>query len=42
MVGTAFQIFDKMIITIVTHETEFWGFQQYTQVEDAHLRFCKK
>ena len=41
LASTAFELFDKMILPIVTYGAEIWVFQKYKQVEDVHYRYCK-
>ena len=40
--AVALELYNKMTIPLVTYGVEFWGFQQYKQVEDIHVRPCKK
>lgn len=35
-------LFDKMIVPILTYGSEVWGFENISILENIHLKFCKK
>ena len=35
-------LFDKMILPILTYGSEVWGFHSAPQIERVHLKFCKR
>ena len=36
------ELFDKLILPILSYSSEIWGFNKGTQVERIHLGFCKR
>ena len=38
----AFEIFDKMILPILSYGSEVWGFREYKCIEQVQIKFCKR
>ena len=41
-IETAFELFDRMIVPILCYGSEVWGYQMYYNIENVHVKFCKK
>jgi hypothetical protein len=41
-IDTAFFLFDRTVLPIITYGAEIWGFQQYNQIENVQTKFCKR
>ena len=41
-VSLAFELFDKMVLPILTYGAEVWGIRPYQAIEDVQIYFCKK
>ena len=37
----AFELFDKMVLPILTYGSEIWGYQYYDTIESVHFSYCK-
>ena len=35
------QLFDFMVVPILLHGAEFWGYEKNDVIEPLHLEFCK-
>lgn len=40
--SVAFELFDKMVLPIISYGAEVWGTQQYKAIEDIQTFYCKK
>ena len=40
-IDVAFELFDAMVLPILTFGSEIWGFENLDQIERLHLKFCK-
>jgi len=36
------KLFDSIVLPILTYSCEVWGFENCAEIEQVHLRFCKK
>ena len=40
--SVAFELFDKMVLPVLTYGAEIWGSKQYKAIEDIQIYYCKK
>ena len=41
-VSHSLELFDKLLLPILNHGSEVWGFNHGMVVESVHLQFCKR